>query len=82
MILTVKTTPNAPKTEIKRFENGILYMAVAAPAEKGEANDVLVRFLAKFLQIPVGDIKILSGKTARMKKIKLPFEEAALRKLF
>ena len=75
MILTAKTTPNAPKTQIKRYENGTLYIAVAAPAERGEANDALVRFLAKTFQIPTTEIKILSGKTARLKKINLPMEE-------
>ena len=78
MILTVKTTPNASHTHIKRYENDILYVAVAAPAQDGQANETLLRFLIKFLQVPATDIKILSGKTARLKKIRLPLSKEAL----
>ena len=81
MLLTVKTTPNSPQTAIKRFENDILYVAVAAPAEKGQANDTLIRFLAKLLKTPASEIKILSGQTARLKKIKLPIKEDVFKKL-
>jgi len=79
VILTVKVTPAAPKACIKRYENGILYVAVDAPADKGEANKALVRFLAKTFRISVAEIKLLSGAAARMKRIKLPMEEAAVK---
>ena len=75
MLLTVKASPNAPKTLIKRYENGILYVAVAAPAEDGEANKTLLKFLAKTFGVPLSEIKLLSGSTARLKKVKLPLEE-------
>lgn len=81
MILTLKATPKASKTTIKRFKNEILYVAVAAPAEKGEANEALVRFLAKHFKIPPGEIQILSGKAGRIKKIKLPLADEVFKKL-
>lgn len=79
MLLTIKATPGAPQTQIKRFENGILYVAVAAPPEKGQANDALVRFLAKKFGVPAGEIKVVSGATARLKRVKLPVTEEQLR---
>jgi uncharacterized protein (TIGR00251 family) len=66
MILTVKVTPNAKHNAIKRFENGILYVAVAAPAEGGKANAELVRYLKTVFG---ESVKLLTGSTARMKHI-------------
>lgn len=78
MILSVKVSPHASCNVIKRYENGILYVDVAACPEKGEANEALVRFLAKTLKLEAQAIKIVSGKTARLKKLKLPLDEKAL----
>jgi uncharacterized protein (TIGR00251 family) len=82
MLLTVKVSPGAPKTAIKRYENGILYVAVAAAPEKGEANAALIRFLAKELGVAAGEINVVTGAAGRMKRVKLPLTEEVLSRHF
>lgn len=75
MILTVKATPNAKSSAIKRYANGILYVAVAAPPKDGKANAELIRYLTRIF----GDKpQLLTGPTARMKRIGVNLTEAQL----
>ena len=44
---------------------------IKAPPVKGKANDELIKFLAKQLNTSKDNIKIISGKTDRIKLIKI-----------
>lgn len=81
MIVTVKVTPGAPRTCVKRFENGILYVAVAAPPEKGRANDALVDFVAEQFGLKKQQVQIVSGQTSRLKRLQIPVEEQQIQEL-
>ena len=67
--ITVRVQPNAKRTEIVRFEEGVLYLKIAVPPVKGKANQEAVRLLADILGIPKTDITIERGATSRMKVI-------------
>jgi uncharacterized protein (TIGR00251 family) len=52
-----------------RFEDGVLYLKIAAPPVKGKANHELVRLLADVLGVPKTSITIERGTTSRTKVI-------------
>ena len=71
MTLRVKVIPRGAKTEIVgTMADGTLKIKIAAPPEKGKANQELVRFLAA--HYGVRDVEIISGHTAALKMVRLP----------
>lgn len=48
-----------------------LKVRVAAPPVEGEANDALVRFIAKSLARPPSAVRILAGQGARLKQLEV-----------
>ena len=71
MILEVKITPNAPQNQILRWEEGRLVIKVRGIPEKGKANAHLIAFLAKTFGIAKSRIQILTGQTARIKRLNI-----------
>ena len=67
--ITVRVQPNAKRTELVRFEDGVLYLKIAAPPVKGKANAVLLAFLSDILGISKSRLSIDKGATSRMKII-------------
>ena len=74
--LRIKVIPKSSKTEISEImkddsgEQTIKIRIKAAP-EKGKANAELIKFLSKELNVPKPAISIISGKTDRIKLIKI-----------
>lgn len=69
IILPVKVTPKSHRNEILGWENQELKIKIAATPEKGNANDVLLRFLAEYLKISFSSITLIAGATSRHKRI-------------
>jgi len=74
--LRIKVTPKSAKNSVTEIlddkENGTTYkIKIAAPAEKGKANETLIKFLSKELNIPKEKISIISGKTDHLKLVKI-----------
>lgn len=67
----MRVTPRASRDAVLAPQEDWLPVKLRAPPVDGEANAALVRFLAKALKIPRGDIALLSGETARLKRIRL-----------
>jgi len=69
LTFSVSVKPNANKTEFLGFDETrcSLCFAIAASAEKNNANEELLKILKKEL----GVCKIISGKTNTRKKIKI-----------
>lgn len=71
-IITVRVRPHARRTRIiETISDGIIKIALAAPAEDGKANAELIRFLSATFNVPQYCIEILSGRTSRRKIIKI-----------
>ena len=51
-------------------ERGIV-IGIAAPAERGKANDELIRFLAKLAGVPRAAVSIIRGETGRRKTLRI-----------
>ena len=71
LLIDVKAVPGASQTRIMGEYNEALKIAVQAPPEKGKANEMLVKFLAKTLGINKQNIKIITGETSQIKKIQI-----------
>lgn len=70
-VLTVKATPRATKSEIVGAESEWLRVRIKAPPVDGKANAELTAFFAKTFGIRKSAVEILTGDTARLKRIKL-----------
>ena len=67
--ITVQVQPNASQNKITRFEDGVLYLKIAAPPEKGQANKVLLEFLSSITGIRKSNLTIEKGITGKRKII-------------
>ena len=67
----VRVQPRASKTELAGVHGDAVRIRIAAPPVDGEANDELVRFLAKKLDVAKGAVKIVSGDTGRDKLVEV-----------
>lgn len=67
--LILRVAPRASKDEIVGDINGVLKIRLQAPPVDGKANKALIKFLAKKLDAPARDISIVSGETARIKRV-------------
>ena len=70
-VLTVKAVPRAAKSEIAGIDDEWLRVRIKAPPVDGKANEALVKFFAEFFSRPKGSVSIVSGDTARLKRIKI-----------
>ncbi|MBI2464076.1 DUF167 domain-containing protein [Candidatus Peregrinibacteria bacterium] len=68
----IKVIPKSKHTEItEKMADGTIKIRIAAPAEKGKANEELLRFLSEQLGISKNNIMIVSGKTERLKLLRI-----------
>ena len=71
-ILTVKVVPGSSSpSKICGLLDGMLKIKIAAPPEKGKANQSLIHFLAKALDVKKNSIQIISGQTNPIKQIRI-----------
>lgn len=69
---SVRVRPQAAKTCFKKpLANGTFKIDLAAVPEDGEANAELVRFLAEAFGVERSAVEIASGKTSRMKTVRI-----------
>ncbi len=72
MTLRVKVIPRSAKTEIAgAMADGTLKVKIAAPPEKGKANEALCAFLAAHYGVPRASVTIVSGHSAALKLVRI-----------
>jgi uncharacterized protein (TIGR00251 family) len=65
--ITVRVQPNAGRNAIAGLTDGVWRIKVAAPPEKGKANQELLSFLSVILRVKKGSVNILKGHTSHSK---------------
>ena len=70
-VVNVRIIPRASKNQVQGVLGDALKIRLQAPPVDGKANDALVRFLADSLDLPARNIRLLSGETARNKRVLL-----------
>lgn len=71
MLLHLHAKPNARRNELLPGPDGRWLVRLAAPPQDGQANTVLLAFLAEVFGVPKRAVALLSGHTAPFKKVEL-----------
>lgn len=72
MTLRVKIIPRSPQNQLAgELSDGTLKIRIAAPPEKGKANEALCSFLAQHYGVPKANVKVVSGHTSTLKLIRI-----------
>ena len=69
--ISIYVQPRASRTEIVGLHGDAIKLRIAAPPVDGEANDEVVRFLAKTLGVPASSVSVVSGSSSRRKIIEV-----------
>jgi uncharacterized protein (TIGR00251 family) len=67
--LTIHVQPNAKRTQSVGWHGDALKIRLASPPIDGAANEALCRFLSRQLDVPMANVIIRSGHSARRKRI-------------
>jgi uncharacterized protein (TIGR00251 family) len=69
--IRVKLIPRSSRSRIVGKEGETYKVKVNSPPVDGKANKELISFISKTLGISKGNIEIISGKTSRIKLLRL-----------
>src|SRR5437762_12290589 len=67
----VKVHPRAKKDAITGALGDALKLSLTAPPVEGRANDACVEFFSRLLKVPRSSITIASGRSSRLKAIRI-----------
>jgi hypothetical protein len=70
-ILCLRIQPGARRTAVLGVWGGQLKVAVQAPPVDGQANEALLRWLAKTLELKRREVTLISGQTSRDKRVRV-----------
>jgi uncharacterized protein len=77
----VRVTPGVRESVIGEWTSGVLRVKVREVAQKGRANEAVVRLLAKSLAVPPTAVTLKRGATSREKLFEVDgLDDAELRK--
>lgn len=71
IVLNLRVVPRASKDEVQGVLGDALKIRLQAPPVEGKANEALIRFLSKALDLPVRNFTLLSGQTGRNKRVRV-----------
>lgn len=71
VLLRVRVQPKASRNAWRMAPNGQLKIALTAPPIEGEANNALIVFLAKTLQVPKSRLQLEHGLKSRDKTLRI-----------
>ncbi len=71
VVFPVKVVPGGSRTTSAGTMGGMMKVKLSVPAEKGRANASLVGFLAKYFGVSKKSVTIFSGRTARIKQLRI-----------
>ncbi|HHV16312.1 MAG TPA: YggU family protein [Gelria sp.] len=69
--IEVKVQPRSSSNQIAGEHDGALKVKLTAPPVEGEANQALIKFLARSLKISRKNVVLIRGETARNKLIEI-----------
>ena len=71
VVFKVKAVPGSSRTAVAGLLDGMLKVKIAAPPEKGKANQCLIEFLAKELGVRKNAVSIITGRTNPIKQVQV-----------
>lgn len=69
--VSVRVVPRSSKEGVAGCEGGVVRIRLNAPPVEGQANEALVRFLAKALGVPKNRITLVAGERGRSKIVRV-----------
>jgi uncharacterized protein len=83
VMLNVRLTPKGGRDSIDGIEatadgRSVLKVRVRVAPSEGEANDALMRLIAKMVGVPPRDVALTAGHGARLKRLKIAGSAIAL----
>ncbi|MBI1885992.1 MAG: DUF167 domain-containing protein [Chloroflexi bacterium] len=69
--LRIRVTPSARRDRLEGWTGDVLRLRVAAPAERGRANEAVLRLLAKALGVDYQSLRIVRGAAGRNKLVRI-----------
>ncbi|MBL8473861.1 MAG: YggU family protein [Rhodocyclaceae bacterium] len=70
-LLALHIQPGAKTTQLAGTHGDALKIRLAAPPLDGRANAALIAFLAQILGLPRRDVELVSGSSARAKRVRV-----------
>ena len=67
--ISIRVTPSASRDAVIGWQGDVLRLRVAAPAQRGKANEAALRLLAAALGIERQRLRIVRGETSRQKVV-------------
>ncbi len=78
--ITLRVTPGASRDAVVGWQGDVLRLRVAAPPQRGKANEAVLRLLAAALGIERRRLRIVRGETSRQKVVSVDgLDEAEIR---
>jgi len=78
--INLRVTPSASRDAVMGWQGDVLRLRVAAPAQRGKANQAVLRLLAAALGIERRRLRIVRGETSRQKVVSVDgLDEAEIR---
>jgi uncharacterized protein (TIGR00251 family) len=71
VILAVRVIPRSPRSKIDGRRGDAILVRLAAPPVEGAANEALIDLLSREFHLPKRQITIVSGATARDKRVEI-----------
>jgi len=71
VVFKTKIVPGSSRTAITGLFNEMLKIKIAAPPQKGKANQCLLEFLARNLGVKKSAISIIAGQTSPVKQVQV-----------
>ncbi|MFC1612143.1 DUF167 domain-containing protein [Myxococcota bacterium] len=68
--MDVLVSPRASRTRVMGVHDNRLKIQLAAPPVEGKANNALVRFLARGLDVSRAQVEIVGGSSSRRKTVR------------
>ena len=69
-MLDLRVTPGARRNAVE-IVDGVIRVHVAAPADRGAANDAVIRLLARALGIAPSRLTLVRGTASRSKVVRI-----------
>jgi uncharacterized protein len=69
--LSLHCQPGAKQTKVVGLHDGCLKISLQAPALENKANELLLAWLSKRLNVPQKQIQFLSGQNSRKKRVEI-----------
>jgi len=71
LVVTIKVVPSSGRQVCVLDKSGGIKCFLKNPAERGLANNELIKLLAQAAGVPQNSVIIMSGQTSRTKRVKI-----------